>query len=98
MSLKAAKTVLNDQKGAALLISLSIISILFVVSLELNRRVRQNTQIAGSLNTEAKLMELEDIYPKTKNDLTFEKKVYEWQRKLSEILVAPFNRTTWSKM
>ena len=48
--------------------------------------------------TEAKLMEMEDMYPKTKNDLTFEKKVYDWRRKLSEILVAPFNRTTWSKM
>ena len=48
--------------------------------------------------TEAKLMELEDMYPKTKNELNFEKKVYEWRRKLGEILVAPFNKTTWSKM
>ena len=48
--------------------------------------------------TERKLMELDDYYPKTKNELTFEKKVYEWRRKLGEILVAPFNKTTWSKM
>ena len=37
-------------------------------------------------------------HPKTKDDLSFEKKVYEWRSKLGEILVAPFNRKSWSKM
>jgi hypothetical protein len=47
-------------------------------------------------SAERKLMTIDKIYPKTKDDLTFEKKIYEWRRKLGEILVAPFNRTTWS--
>jgi hypothetical protein len=46
---------------------------------------------------ERKLMELQQMYPKTKKELTFEKKVYEWRRKLSEILVSPFNKTNWSQ-
>ena len=53
---KAAKGILNNQKGAALLITLSIITVLLVVSLEVNRLVRQNNQITDSLSTEAKLM------------------------------------------
>ena len=48
--------------------------------------------------TEEKLMELDELYPKTKDEITFEKKVYEWRRKLSEILIAPFNKTSWSKL
>lgn len=48
--------------------------------------------------TEKKMMELDDIYPKTKEEITLEKKVQEWRRKLSDIIVAPFNKTTWSKV
>jgi general secretion pathway protein K len=59
MSLKKAslKGILNNQKGVALLVTLSIITILFVVVMELNRRVRQHTGVANSLSTEIKLME-----------------------------------------
>jgi hypothetical protein len=48
--------------------------------------------------TERKLMAIDQIYPKTKDELSIEKKIYEWRRKLGEILVAPFNKTTWSKV
>lgn len=48
--------------------------------------------------TERKLMAVDQLYPKTKDELSFEKKIYEWRRKLGEILVAPFNKTTWSKV
>ena len=43
-------------------------------------------------------MEIDEHYPKTKKDIRFDKKVEEWRRKLSEVLVSPFNRTTWSKV
>ena len=48
--------------------------------------------------TERKLMEIDQLYPKTKDELSLEKKIYEWRRKLGEILVATFNKTTWSKV
>lgn len=48
--------------------------------------------------TEQKLMEINQLYPKTKDELSFEKKIYDWRRKLGEILVSPFNKTTWSKV
>lgn len=47
--------------------------------------------------TEERLMKLDSIYPKNKEDLRFDKKVLEWRSKLGEILVAPFNKTSWSK-
>lgn len=47
---------------------------------------------------EEKLMEINSMYPKTKKELSMEKKIYEWRRKLGEILVAPFNKTRWSKV
>ena len=43
-------------------------------------------------------MAIDQIYTKTKDELSLEKKIYEWRRKLSDILVAPFNKTTWSKV
>lgn len=48
--------------------------------------------------TEQKLMEIDQLYPKTKDELSFEKKIYDWRRKLGEIIVSPFNKTTWSKV
>ena len=47
---------------------------------------------------ERKKMEIDSLYPKTKKDIRFDKKVEGWRRKLSEVLVSPFNRTTWSKV
>lgn len=48
--------------------------------------------------TERDLMALGQIYPKTKKDIRFDKKVAEWKTKLSELLVSPFNRNSWSKI
>ena len=48
--------------------------------------------------TERKLMAIDQLYPKTKDELSFEKKIFDWRRKLSEILVSPFNKSTWSKV
>lgn len=48
--------------------------------------------------TERELMKKEQLYPKTKSEIAFEKKIYDWRRKLGEILVAPFNKTTWSQV
>ena len=47
---------------------------------------------------ERERMKIDSLYPKTKKDLRFDKKVEEWRRKLGEVLVSPFNRTTWSKV
>ena len=46
---------------------------------------------------EQQLMETSQLYPKTKDEKKMEQKIYDWRSKLSEILVAPFNKTTWSK-
>ena len=46
---------------------------------------------------EQDLMETNQLYPKTKDEKKMEQKIYDWRSKLSEILVAPFNKTTWSK-
>ena len=37
-------------------------------------------------------------YPKTNEELQFEKKVDAWKKKIPDILVAPFNNDTWSKL
>lgn len=47
---------------------------------------------------ERKKMEIDSLYPKTKKEIRFDKKVEEWRRKLGQVLVSPFNRTTWSKV
>ena len=47
---------------------------------------------------EKERMKVDSLYPKTKKDLRFDKKVEEWRRKLGEVIVSPFNRTTWSKI
>ena len=47
---------------------------------------------------EEELMKNTPLYPKTKKELAFDKKVEHWRHKLSNILVAPFNKNTWSNM
>jgi len=37
-------------------------------------------------------------YPRTNKDILLEKRVEYWKNKLSEILVAPFNKNTWSRL
>lgn len=44
------------------------------------------------------MMELQELYPKTKDEKAMDKKILEWRNKLSEIIVSPFNKNTWSKM
>lgn len=45
---------------------------------------------------EADLMHDTPLYPKTKKELDFEKKVAYWKQKIPEILIAPFNHDQWS--
>jgi hypothetical protein len=47
---------------------------------------------------ERDLMNAQSLYPKTKDELKIMKKIQKWKQKLPEILVAPFNRSTWSKI
>lgn len=47
--------------------------------------------------SEQELMNEERLYPKTKKDIKMEKRTHYWKRKLGEIFIAPFNKTTWSK-
>ena len=37
-------------------------------------------------------------YPRTNKDILLEKRVEYWKNKLGEILVAPFNKNTWSRL
>lgn len=46
--------------------------------------------------SEKELMENSSLYPKTKEELKFDKRVDYWKRRLSNILVAPFNNKNWS--
>lgn len=46
---------------------------------------------------EQEIMNDQPLYPKTKADIKMEKKIKGWRDKLGEILVAPFNKTTWSR-
>jgi len=47
---------------------------------------------------EEQLMNVSTPYPKTEKDIQFEEKVNYWKNNLNEILVAPFNRTSWNKI
>lgn len=47
---------------------------------------------------EEDLMATQPIYPKTEKDIAMENRVNYWKDKLTEILVSPFNHTTWSKL
>ena len=48
--------------------------------------------------TEEELMATEPLYPKTEKDILMEKRVNYWKNKLSEILVSPFNSSSWSRI
>jgi hypothetical protein len=47
---------------------------------------------------EESLMSSTTPYPKTAKDLAMEQRVEYWKNRLSEILVSPFNYTTWSRI
>ncbi len=44
------------------------------------------------------LMEKEYLYPKTEKEYKFERDVDKWRNKIPEILVAPFNNKSWSRV
>jgi len=45
---------------------------------------------------EARLMEEAPLYPKTRKEINFERRIDHWRNKLPSILVAPFNHDNWS--
>jgi hypothetical protein len=47
---------------------------------------------------EEDLMASNPIYPKTYKDIAMENRVKYWKDKLTQILVSPFNHTSWSKI
>ncbi len=47
---------------------------------------------------EEELMNTSTPYPKTEKDLQMERRVNYWKTKLDEILVSPFNYTSWSRV
>ena len=47
---------------------------------------------------EEQLMQTNTPYPKTEKDILMEKRVDYWKNKLDEILVSPFNYSTWSRV
>ena len=47
---------------------------------------------------EAELMENTQLYPLTQEEVNFEKRVGYWKTKISDILVAPFNSKSWSRI
>jgi hypothetical protein len=47
---------------------------------------------------EEDLMATQPIYPRTAKDIAMENRVNYWKDQLTEILVSPFNRNTWSKL
>ena len=47
---------------------------------------------------EEELMKTSSPYPKTMQDIEFQKKVDYWKTKVSEILVSPFNYKMWSEL
>lgn len=47
---------------------------------------------------EKTMMDTQVQYPETMEDVIFQKKVNYWKNKINEILISPFNRTTWSKV
>ena len=48
--------------------------------------------------TEEDMMANEPLYPKTEKDIAMEKRVDYWKDKLTDILVSPFNKNTWSRL
>jgi hypothetical protein len=47
---------------------------------------------------EQELMAVSTTYPKTEKDIQLDKKVDYWKKNLKEILVSPFNKTSWNKL
>jgi hypothetical protein len=47
---------------------------------------------------ESTIMKNSSQFPQSNNEAAFDKNVEKWQRKLPEILVAPFNHTNWSSI
>ena len=47
-------------------------------------------------NEQAERMQNQQIYPKNKKEIVFDKKVDYWRKKLTDIMVAPFNNQNWS--
>lgn len=47
---------------------------------------------------EAYIMENKPIYPVTKEDILFQKRVDYWKKNIDDVIVSPFNQTTWSKL
>ena len=47
-------------------------------------------------NKEAEQMQNQQLYPKTQREIMFDKKVNHWRKKLSDIMVSPFNSDNWS--
>jgi hypothetical protein len=47
---------------------------------------------------EEELMKTVSPYPQTKEDLVFQKRVDYWKGKVDEILVSPFNYTSWGQL
>lgn len=45
---------------------------------------------------EDELMKISSPYPKTQKDIDFQKKVDYWKSKIDQILISPFNYTSWS--
>lgn len=45
---------------------------------------------------EAEYMRNEQLYPKTKKEIMFDKKVDYWRSKLPDVMVSPFNSDNWS--
>ena len=45
---------------------------------------------------EAEAMRLAPLYPRTRRERAFDKRVDYWRNQLSEIQVAPFNHNNWS--
>ena len=45
---------------------------------------------------EAEEMENAPLYPKTKKEIEFDKRVDYWKTKLNQIMVAPFNKNSWT--
>ena len=45
---------------------------------------------------EAENMQNEQLYPKTKKEVMFDKKVDYWRSKLPDVMVSPFNSDNWS--
>jgi hypothetical protein len=46
--------------------------------------------------TEIQDMATKPMYPKTKKEVDFEKKVEKWKERLPDILISPFNHDNWS--